>query len=188
MKTCRRCSQEKPDDAFRAGKRVCYRCRADIEREHRIADPEKYRQRDRDRYGRDREKRIRQSVDYAKAHREQTSARKQAWARSQPPLKRRYIAAKQRLTARNGGPLSAETLTLLPVVFNDPCAYCGCPAGELDHIDAFGSNEWDNLTSCCRSCNRSKHQRGVLQHLLARELRESRDYLNETLRLLDVAA
>ncbi len=42
----------------------------------------------------------------------------------------------------------------------DVCAYCGeRPSGGIDHIDhkaGTGSNDWTNLTGCCKRCNELK--------------------------------
>lgn len=57
------------------------------------------------------------------------------------------------------------------IIRKDPCAYCGGPAGEVDHIEPLkrgGSSEWDNLGPACRSCNSSKHATPLLAYLLGR--------------------
>jgi 5-methylcytosine-specific restriction endonuclease McrA len=51
----------------------------------------------------------------------------------------------------------------------DPCAYCGGPAGEVDHIvpvSRGGENHWSNPTAACRSCNARKHATPMLHFLL----------------------
>jgi hypothetical protein len=61
----------------------------------------------------------------------------------------------------------------------DPCAYCGGPASEIDHIDpvptGFGrrrphgltaeSTDWTNLTSACGPCNFAKGRQSLLEFL-----------------------
>jgi 5-methylcytosine-specific restriction endonuclease McrA len=57
------------------------------------------------------------------------------------------------------------------VLRHDPCAYCGGPSGEIDHIDpvtAGGDGNPDNLTAACRSCNASKYNKPLLRFLLDR--------------------
>jgi hypothetical protein len=56
------------------------------------------------------------------------------------------------------------------VLLADPCAYCGAPASDVDHIDPRdGENDGpDNLTACCRSCNARKNRRPLLGWLLVR--------------------
>lgn len=47
----------------------------------------------------------------------------------------------------------------------DPCAYCGAPTRDLDHIVAVaqgGSDDAGNLTSSCGRCNKSKHDDSLL--------------------------
>lgn len=62
----------------------------------------------------------------------------------------------------------------------DPCAYCGEPAGSIDHIDPSsrgGTNEHDNLTGACSSCNSSKHRKPLLRHMLLRLIARDLDPL-----------
>jgi len=54
---------------------------------------------------------------------------------------------------------------------SDPCAYCGAPAGTIDHIvpvASGGPDHWENYTSSCKPCNSSKHARPLLSFLVAR--------------------
>lgn len=51
----------------------------------------------------------------------------------------------------------------------DPCAYCGAPSTQQDHIDPIalgGSNDWSNLSGACAPCNRSKGISSLLEFLL----------------------
>lgn len=63
---------------------------------------------------------------------------------------------------------SDEEAYLLAVA-RDPCAYCGDPATELDHIVA-GLDEVDNLTAACRSCNARKRNMSLLGWMLRQGL------------------
>jgi hypothetical protein len=57
------------------------------------------------------------------------------------------------------------------ILANDPCVYCGAPAGTVDHIQPInqaGTDEWDNYAPACSSCNSSKRDKGLLQFLLWR--------------------
>lgn len=79
---------------------------------------------------------------------------------------------------RDDKPLTDEGIRLRidyeAILREDPCAYCGATAGEIDHIDPLslgGSPEWDNLGAACRSCNASKHATPLLKYLLARNAR-----------------
>jgi hypothetical protein len=41
----------------------------------------------------------------------------------------------------------------------DPCAYCGAPSTQLDHIEPKsqgGSDSWENRAGTCASCNGRK--------------------------------
>jgi 5-methylcytosine-specific restriction endonuclease McrA len=55
------------------------------------------------------------------------------------------------------------------ILADDPCAYCGGPADEIDHIVAIqtgGTAAWDNLTASCRQCNAQKATRPLLDALI----------------------
>ena len=55
------------------------------------------------------------------------------------------------------------------VLENDPCAYCGDPGGEIDHIVALargGVHSTGNLAGACKSCNSSKHTTDLLRFML----------------------
>jgi hypothetical protein len=54
------------------------------------------------------------------------------------------------------------------VLRHDPCAYCGGPAGHIDHIEprAFGgANHWGKYTAACQSCNASKGDKSLVGFL-----------------------
>lgn len=54
---------------------------------------------------------------------------------------------------------------------NDPCAYCGAQSNAIDHIvprSKGGSNEWDNLTASCSTCNSKKNASTMLLFLARR--------------------
>lgn len=63
------------------------------------------------------------------------------------------------------------------VLRRDPCAYCGKPSTDVDHIVArarggtFGS---ENLTGACESCNSSKQARPLLAFLILRRIDDER--------------
>jgi 5-methylcytosine-specific restriction endonuclease McrA len=59
----------------------------------------------------------------------------------------------------------------LDVVLTDPCAYCGAPAEQIDHLHAIsehGTNAIDNLIPACKSCNCAKGATPFLHFLLER--------------------
>lgn len=58
--------------------------------------------------------------------------------------------------------------TFLDAVRRDPCAYCGAPSTDLDHIVsrlAGGLSGWSNLTAACDRCNSSKSNHSLLGYL-----------------------
>jgi DNA-directed RNA polymerase subunit RPC12/RpoP len=57
------------------------------------------------------------------------------------------------------------------ILRNDPCAYCGAPMAQYDHIDPIargGSDAWDNQTAACSNCNMEKKATPLLAFLLSR--------------------
>jgi len=81
-------------------------------------------------------------------------------------------ASRRRRRARLAGGAVSEvdaTEVYIPILRLDPCAYCGGPAGDIDHIEAVstgGSHVWHNMTSSCRSCNATKYNASLLTALL----------------------
>ena len=53
------------------------------------------------------------------------------------------------------------------VLDGDPCSYCGRVGGLIDHIVPryTGTDDWDNLTAACKSCNSRKGNRSLLWFL-----------------------
>jgi 5-methylcytosine-specific restriction endonuclease McrA len=57
------------------------------------------------------------------------------------------------------------------IIRGNPCAYCGAPGPEVDHVLARargGSDHWTNLTPACRDCNGGKWATPLLVFLLRR--------------------
>lgn len=70
---------------------------------------------------------------------------------------------------RRGAPMSVEAREWCLVLLKDPCAYCGGPAMEIDHIVPIsdgGTSQIDNLAPACRSCNAAKNDLSLLSFLL----------------------
>jgi hypothetical protein len=57
----------------------------------------------------------------------------------------------------------------LLAVARDPCAYCGAPASEIDHV-VPGVDDVENFAAACRTCNARKGERSLLGWLLRRSL------------------
>lgn len=97
------------------------------------------------------------------------------WQRDHPERTREILrAALRRRRARLHGAALGDaesTDTYCRILRTDPCAYCGAPASDIDHIDAIsrgGPHSWENLTAACRSCNVSKYNEPLLGFLLRR--------------------
>lgn len=60
----------------------------------------------------------------------------------------------------------------------DPCAYCGEPSTEIDHItprSLGGANEWENYAGVCSPCNASKSAKLPVTYLGWRSAQRSYD-------------
>ena len=56
-------------------------------------------------------------------------------------------------------------------MLGDPCAYCGGPARQWEHIEPVyrgGAHHVDNLTRSCWPCNKRKGTRSLLRFLALR--------------------
>lgn len=191
-KRCRQCNAEKPLSAF--GKNssrkdgIHYYCRACLcerSRNWRKANPEKAREgkrrwakTDKGRAMKARE-RAKNKAKYAERERKRRAekpdeirAQWQAWAKRNAEHVRRYSREYQRNHPRpRAGEkhIDPESVGMVSVLRNDPCAYCGGAGGEIDHIEpasAGGGNEWTNFTSACPTCNRKKNAKPLLTFLL----------------------
>ncbi len=63
------------------------------------------------------------------------------------------------------------------ILKGDPCAYCGDPSRDADHIHATwtgGERGWTNMTASCRRCNSSKNARTLLAFLSGENIGEDR--------------
>lgn len=101
----------------------------------------------------------RKGREYHATHREQ----RDAYRKLHPEHDR---AANAR---RRGVPLDEQARDYAKILALDPCAYCGGPADEIDHIVPIvrgGTSEWGNLTAACKACNACKHARSLLRFLV----------------------
>ena len=81
----------------------------------------------------------------------------------------RHKETARQLVRRANMPVDDTTTEYLRILRGDICSYCGKPAGTVDHIVPVangGTNDWDNLTSACSSCNSRKHDRSLLTFLV----------------------
>lgn len=135
---------------------------------------------DRRRYREQRERLLELNRKWREAHPDywrqpHIRARVRRWHREHPERTRETVrAALRRRRARlNGAALGdpAATDAFAVILRGDPCAYCGGPATDVDHIDAIsrgGAHAWWNLTAACRDCNVSKYSEPLLAFLMRR--------------------
>lgn len=113
---------------------------------------------------------------YAANHVAEAAERHRRWVRVNPEKTR----AKSLLNhqARSLG-RDVDAIAYAAILRVDPCAYCGQPAGTIDHIEPIrrpeqlpkghSLNRWENLTAACQSCNASKRTRSLLHFLVYRQ-------------------
>lgn len=119
------------------------------QRQRRAADPEKFREQNREGQRRYREK-----------HPEVVQERFRAWAQS--PRGRTWFADNR--SRRRGAPLTEEALAWIESLVDPLCTYCGESANSIDHIVPVingGTGDRENLTPACMDCNRKKHSMSV---------------------------
>lgn len=104
----------------------------------------------------------------AKARRRATRAEENARARERYALN---PTQRKRSTGRSRARRLKRDQWVKPyteILRHDPCSYCGHPSEQVDHVVSLaqgGSNDWDNLTAACGSCNRRKAAGSLLLHL-----------------------
>lgn len=129
----------------------------------RKANPGKHNANMRERYWADPDAaRARNRAWYA-ANTEKVLESNRAWRQANRATLREY--ERWQAHQRRNAPLDRDYARVL---LRDPCCYCGQRGGEVDHIDPVirgGKGNWVNLTSACRSCNASKHDRPLLLFL-----------------------
>jgi hypothetical protein len=163
-KRCSRCGEVKPHGEFhrraRARDGLQTWCKACYREHFASRDPDALKAKARSWYERNRERKI----AYRRAHYSRAAQRAQSarWRAANPQRSRevqRRAEANRRL---RGARVSGEYAAILRL---DPCAYCGAPAGAIDHIVptlAGGDGHWTNLTAVCHSCNSSKRSAPLL--------------------------
>jgi len=191
-KRCRQCGETKPVSAFGKNSQkkdglhyYCRPCTAERTRQWREANPDKHRAYKRKwaktpkgRALKAREK-AKNKEKYAERERRRRAEKpdeiREQWRRW-ADRNREHVRAYGREYQRNHPrPRNAQTGTskesaeMAAILRRDPCAYCGGPGEEIDHIQAFssgGENEWTNFTSACGTCNRRKNAKSLLHFLL----------------------
>ncbi len=72
---------------------------------------------------------------------------------------------KERSLVRRRARPDVRAREYMAILSHDPCAYCGAPSQQIDHIDplvAGGDSAWANLTAACQRCNYNKRDRPLL--------------------------
>lgn len=190
MKACRKCGEAKPFSEYnkhpqcRDGLRPeCRECQREWRRQFRADNLERELAREQARR-QDPVHREKQSaawkrwhsenLDHAIAYRKaQYAANRDGaitaaveWAKANPE---RHRASRLAYDERKRGyAMTEDDKAYVTVLLHDPCAYCGGPTREIDHIDPLrhgGAGSWDNLTTACRRCNSSKKDKPLLAFL-----------------------
>jgi hypothetical protein len=179
----------------------CRECTKAKRKAARDADPDEYRERARRYRSNNREKNLARTREWVKANpdrkreldrqwrdanRERKAANDKRWAEAnRDRMRENHRRFRERhpdrvklnawiqASKRRGEKMNAEAKAYSRIISGDPCAYCGAPMEEIDHIvprpqwEGEGWNDWSNLSAACRSCNRSKADRSLLTFLLS---------------------
>lgn len=169
---CRICGEEKPLDLFTMDRnvpigrtRMCKVCAAARVKAYYERHPERRKQarrKDYERHGAAYRARMRRR---ARENPEQVRAEKREYHRRNPEVAR--LNARRRKYRL--GLATTETREWARTILADPCAYCGSPTEQIDHvvpISRGGDHDWTNLIGACESCNRHKHANSLLQFLM----------------------
>lgn len=178
MRTCNKCSAEKPlvegfhiDGKGRDGRAsICKTCRIAANVTRLRANPEKSRA---------------NSAKWRERHLEAARAKSNEWSKAHPEANKRWKTAnpeavkahfhKRRALkmAFDGQHYTATDVAALVTDQHGLCAYCGQPmkAYHVDHIQPLsrgGGNGADNICLACPPCNSSKGNKTLLEWMLRR--------------------
>ena len=109
--------------------------------------------------------------EYRRRNLEKIDTRIAAWRQQNPD--KMAVSQRARALVRRDHAFSRATTEMrqwVRVLLADPCAYCGGPSEEIDHIVPIvdgGRTHWTNLVGACGPCNRFKHTKPLLHLLLA---------------------
>lgn len=89
------------------------------------------------------------------------------WRKLNPEKVRMYNSMMKH-TRRALGKLTREVFETITEETNNVCVFCGKPATTIEHILCIkrgGTNDINNLTTACASCNSSKNDRYLLNFI-----------------------
>jgi 5-methylcytosine-specific restriction endonuclease McrA len=172
-KTCARCQEMKPSDAFAHDVSnldglfsYCRDCQNARQRESAHGSGRDRRQQAEKRYyQRDKRQRNEYALAYRQAHRNDYNARACGYRAANP--ERVQHTNRQTRARRKGatGTYTRREWRALCAWFGNVCLRCGSDGAlSVDHVVPIilgGSNYIDNLQPLCRSCNSSKHTKHI---------------------------
>lgn len=176
---CRSCDYSKERERYKE-KRVSILARL---RELRIENPEKYRERDRQRYWKDPERERERRETHRKANRAQTLAANRRYNALHPnrgSAEGKRTKAARRRARKEGLPVAFtnDDVQRMMEYWHYSCAFCGNQQDfwhplEREHWISVNDKRADNpgtvpanMLPACRSCNASKHDNEPLEWLV----------------------
>lgn len=180
---CRTCALSLDDSEFYKGFRECKTCSKNRAKQWARENPDRVKQAQKRYRESDQGKRAIESYVYVpsesviekarissrrwrEANREAHRAYSKRWARENPDRCRIRDRNSQRRRALGR---DESSVAYAEILRNDPCSYCGGPAGHIDHIVPVsdgGGNGWENLAAACISCNSRKRTKTLLHFLV----------------------
>lgn len=182
LKTCRVCNELKPrgeyyprhemPDGLRSECKECTKARSAKSQRARKKERRTYMQdygvKNRKKLNKQARERARKNKrylyfrEYRQENLEQVRANEERYRR-----RNRHKEAARR-HKRRVMPIDDTAVEYIAILQKDVCSYCGNSGGTIDHIVAItegGTNDWDNLTAACLSCNSSKKTESLVWFL-----------------------
>lgn len=183
INTCKVCGITKPREEFPyCGGCTCIICFNIRRREDRKNNPDHYRQSEQKAYYRNRDVRLVQnkkyrdknveilqikSKDYRLKNKERIAESARERAKRNPDIPNKNKRA-YKMRKRAAGYIDRVIINFILERDYGICSYCLKPGKEVDHIVPIskgGTNEINNLTTACRTCNATKSNKSLLEYL-----------------------
>lgn len=175
-KTCRRCSQNLPRDKFSFRKAAkdnlsswCKPCFNAYVKDRRLADPESYRESVRKSRAKNKSKALKGVRKWREANKPHIAEYQRLWRKKNADLVRNHSIVhnsirRARLNSHEDYLVTAKEISRLK---NNSCFFCGSYESiEIDHvipISRGGRHSIGNLMTLCRSCNRRKSNKTIIE-------------------------
>lgn len=142
---------------------------AEIVRNHRINNPERYKENRKRFYQNNREKMIAKTMNYRNKNKEAHQEYRKKYAKENPEIIRLYARKRRALKGNSEGEHTVQDINNLAVLQKNKCALCNVSVKDSYHVDHIvalskgGSNDKYNLQLLCQTCNQRKHAKDPIE-------------------------